>query len=76
ALKKQLDENLINFLALIAENKKMLKMPEIEDQFESIKYIHNNGRVADVTLAYATVTNVLDSLTPSLETQWGCTLDG
>ncbi|MDE5020868.1 F0F1 ATP synthase subunit delta, partial [Francisella tularensis subsp. holarctica] len=41
ALKKQLDEYFFNFLALIAENKKLLIMPEISDQFESIKYIHN-----------------------------------
>lgn len=50
-------------------------MPEIADQFESIKNIHNNVRVADVTLAYATDKNILDSLKTSLEKKFGCTID-
>lgn len=75
ALKKQLDENFFNFLALIAENKKLSIMPEIAKQFESIRNIHNNIRVADVTLAYATDKNILDSLKASLERKFGCTID-
>lgn len=75
ALKKQLDESFFNFLALIAENKKLSIMPEIANQFESIKNIHNNIRVANVTLAYATDKNILDSLKASLERKFGCTID-
>lgn len=75
ALKKQLDESFFNFLALIAENKKLSIMPEIANQFEFIKNIHNNIRVADVTLAYATDKNILDSLKASLERKFGCTID-
>ncbi|ORM38358.1 F0F1 ATP synthase subunit delta [Francisella endosymbiont of Ornithodoros moubata] len=75
ALKKQLDESFFNFLALIAENKKLSIMPEIANQFESIKNIHNNIRVANVTLAYATDKNILDSLKASLERKFCCTID-
>ena len=75
ALKKQLDENFFNFLALIAENKKMLIIPEIANQFESIKNIHNNIRIANVTLAYTTDKNILDSLKTSLEKKFGCIID-
>ncbi|MFV9973158.1 MAG: F0F1 ATP synthase subunit delta [Francisella endosymbiont of Hyalomma asiaticum] len=75
ALKKQLDESFFNFLALIAENKKLSIMPEIANQFESIKNIHNNIRVANVTLAYATDKNILDSLKASLERKFSCTID-
>ncbi|OEZ32971.1 ATP synthase F0F1 subunit delta [Francisella endosymbiont of Amblyomma maculatum] len=75
ALKKQLDESFFNFLALIAENKKLSIMPEIAKQFESIRNIHNNIKVADVTLAYATDKNILDSLKASLERKFGCTID-
>ncbi|MFV9930903.1 MAG: F0F1 ATP synthase subunit delta [Francisella endosymbiont of Hyalomma asiaticum] len=75
ALKKQLDESFFNFLALIAENKKLSIMPEIANQFESIKNIHNNIRVANVTLAYATDKNILDSLKASLERKFGCTIN-
>ena len=74
-LKNQLDQGFFNFLNLIAENKKLLVLPEVAEQFEAIKNIQSNTKTANVTLAYAADEDLLASLKESLEKRFGCTID-
>lgn len=71
---KTVRRKLFNFLALIAENKNVDNARNSRS-VRVYKNIHNNVRVADVTLAYATDKNILDSLKTSLEKKFGCTID-
>jgi F-type H+-transporting ATPase subunit delta len=61
-LKDQLDEGFFNFLVLTAENKKLLVLPEIAEQYEAFKNAHNNTKTANVTLAYAADEDLLARL--------------
>lgn len=74
-LKNQLDESFFSFLNLIAENKKLLVLPEIAEQFEDIKNIYNNTKTANVTLAYAADEDLLTSLKESLEKRFSCSIN-
>jgi F-type H+-transporting ATPase subunit delta len=73
-LKDQLSTEFFNFIALLAENKKLAIIPEIAEQFEAIKNIHNNSKVASVTLAYAADKDLLASLKASLEKRFNCSI--
>ncbi|KEI34944.1 ATP synthase delta chain [Francisella sp. W12-1067] len=73
-LKSQLNENFYNFLTLIAQNKKLMVLPLISEQFELFKNAQNNSKVAKVTLAYATDKDLLNSLKASLEKKFGCSM--
>ncbi|AJI48179.1 F0F1 ATP synthase subunit delta [Francisella philomiragia] len=74
-VKDQLDEKFFNFVALVAENKKLSILPEISFQFENIRNVHNNIKVADVTLAYAIDKNTLANLKTKLEEKFSCSID-
>ncbi|GMN89108.1 F0F1 ATP synthase subunit delta [Francisella sciaenopsi] len=75
AVKDQLDEKFFNFVALIAENKKLSILPEIAFQFETIKNVHNNVKVADVILAYSVDKNTLAKLRTKLEEKLSCSIN-
>ncbi|WP_150464864.1 F0F1 ATP synthase subunit delta [Francisella sp. SYW-2] len=75
AVKGQLDVKFYNFVALIAENKKLSILPEIAFQFETIKNTHNNIKVADVTLAYKADKSTLTKLKAKLEEKFNCTIE-
>ncbi|ASG68813.1 ATP synthase subunit delta [Francisella halioticida] len=74
-LENQLDENFFNFLNLIAENKKLSVLPEVAEQFEAIKNIHNNTKTANVTLAYEADEDLLVNLKESIEKRFECSID-
>ncbi|AJC48285.1 F0F1 ATP synthase subunit delta [Allofrancisella guangzhouensis] len=74
-LKDQLNEKFYNFLALLAQNKKLTLLPLISDQFELFTNTQNNSKVAKVTLAYSADKDLLDSLKASLERKFGCSMN-
>ncbi|WP_150467520.1 F0F1 ATP synthase subunit delta [Francisella sp. SYW-9] len=74
-LKDQLDESFFNFLVLAAENKKLLVLPEIAEQYEAFKNAYNNTKTANVTLAFVADEDLLVSLKKSLEKRFGCSIN-
>ena len=74
-VKDQLDQNFANFLSLIADNKRLELLPSIALQFEEIKNVQSNNRLASVTLAYKAGTALLEGLRLSLEKKFDCSID-
>lgn len=74
ATKAQLDKNFANFLFLLAEKQKLEILPSIAVQFEAIKNLQANSKLASVTLAYKTDDSLLESLRLSLEKKFNCSI--
>jgi len=68
------DKSFANFLTLIAENKRLLIMPEIAEQFEAIANQQRNKKSAEVTLASKADKELIDELKSSLEKRFGCSV--
>lgn len=75
AIKENVDENFANFLMLIAENKRLLFIPAIAEQFEAIANEQRSKKSAEVTLAYKADKELLDNLKSSLEKRFDCSIN-
>lgn len=75
AISAQVDQNFANFLALVAEKKRLELLPSIAEQFEKIKNSQINSKKADITLAYEVDDALLSSLKSSLEKKFNCSID-
>jgi F-type H+-transporting ATPase subunit delta len=75
AIADQLDTNFVNFLKLIAQNKRLQVLPSIAIKFESIRNAQNNSKTAKVILAYETDESIILSLKKSLEKRFDCSID-
>lgn len=74
SITENLDEKVANFITLIAENKRLLIIPEIFEQFETISNENRSKKSAEVTLAFKADKEILDKLKSSLEKRFGCSV--
>ena len=64
------DKNIVNFIKLLMENKRIFFINEISEIFEEIKSKHNKVLIAEVESSYKLTSDQLESLTKLLENKF------
>lgn len=75
ATKKELDSSFFNFLALLAENKKLEVLPFVAIEFQALRDAQSNNKAASVTLAYKADEDMLKNIKSSLENRFDCSIE-
>lgn len=72
---EELNDKGKNFVHLLAENKRLLLLPAISEQFDSLKANQEKTLDVEVTTAYELSAETLDTLAQSLKTRLQCAVN-
>jgi F-type H+-transporting ATPase subunit delta len=61
-----------NFVRILADNDRLIVLPEISDLFNALKHGHEGVKEAEITSAFALDEETLKTLAADLERKFGC----